>query len=161
MPKTKEGQQLHDLVAEAIDRRRAAPRLSPTAIAEEVLGKLDAEETSHPTVWVGCNLHVRQIARGQLAKRFDPIAGDEDEGEEDGDDQPELPELFEGLQWRYPEAPKGSVKRSPDQGYVLRDLMSQEDVRWNVKRLRSEAAAKFEHARTLEAWNEERTRPHG
>lgn len=156
---SKEGQQLHDLVAEAIDRRRAAPRLSPTAIAEEVLGKLDAEETSHPTVWVGCNLHVRQIARGQLAKRFDPIAEDGD-GDE-GDYQPELPELFEGLQWRYPEAPKDGAKRNPDQGYVLRDLMSAADVKWNVNRLRSEAAAKFEHARALEAWDEERTRPHG
>jgi hypothetical protein len=156
MPKTKEGQQLHDLVAEAIDRRRAAPRLSPTAIAEEVLGKLDAEEKSHPTVWIGCNLHVRQIARGQLATRFDPLAETDD-----GDDEPELPELFEGLQWRYPEAPKDGAKRSPDQGYILRDLMSAADVRWNVNRLLSEAAAKGEHARALEAWHENRTRPHG
>jgi hypothetical protein len=151
MPKSKEGQQLHDLVAEAIDRRRAAPRLSPTAIAEEVLGKLDAEEKSHPTVWIGCNLHLRQIARGQLAQRFDPVV-------EDDDDEPEL---FEGLQWRYPEAPEDGAGRNPDPVYVLRDLMSSDDVRWNANRLRAEAKAKLAHALALEAWDEQRTRPHG
>jgi hypothetical protein len=156
MPKSKEGQQLHDLVAEAIDRRRAAPRLSPAVIADEVLGKLDAEQKSHATVRLGCNLHLRQIARGQLAIRFDPIV----EGEED-DDQSELPEMFEGLQWRYPEAPKDGKKRSPDQGYVLRDLMSAEDVRWNVNRLKAESTAKAEHARALAAWDKNRMRPSG
>lgn len=146
---SKEGQQLHDLVAEAIDRRRAAPRLNPATIAKEVLDKLDAEQPSHPLVWVGCNLELRQIARGQLAVRFDPI-------KDDVDDQPEL---FEGLQWRYPEAAPDGMKRSADQGYVLRDLMTDADIRWNVNRLRSEASAKLEHADALEAWGSERKRP--
>lgn len=146
---SKEGQQLHDLVAETIDRHRAAPRLKPAAIAKEVLDRLDAEQPSHPLVWVGCNLELRQIARGQLADRFDPIKEDDDAE----------PELFEGLQWRYPEAAPEGTKRSPDQGYVLRDLMTDADIHWNVNRLRSEASAKLAHADALEAWGSERKRP--
>jgi hypothetical protein len=37
--------------------------------------------------------------------------------------------------------------------YVLRDIMSDGDVKYNVARLRAEASAKNQHADALEAWH--------
>jgi hypothetical protein len=42
---------------------------------------------------------------------------------------------------------------------VLRDLMTREDVKWNVRRLNKEGDAKHKHARALEAWDEARPDP--
>ena len=67
---------------------------------------------------------------------------------------PENGVLFSGmLQQRYPCAPTES-----DEGpaYILLDLMSDEDINYNVGRLRKEARAKLEHADALEAYGMER-----
>jgi len=143
MSKHRDAQQLHNLVAGVIGRRAAAVRLKPAMVAQEVMSKLDMEQVSHPLVWLGCHLEVRQIARGMLATHFDPITKPDE-------DEPVLP--FTNLQWRYPERPKPGEEPS----YILRDLMTDEDVAWNVARLQAEGRAKLAHADALKAWNDGR-----
>lgn len=108
--------------------------------------ELDPEKTverRHPLIWIGCHLELRQIARSLLRKRFEP----EDDGK-DGCD-----ELFPDLQWRYPAARSAN---EPEPSYILREMMSDTDVGYNVARLRAEAAAKNQHADALEAWHKTR-----
>lgn len=149
MPRTKDAQQLHDLVAAAIARRGGAPRHKPMLIADEVMRRLDGEERSHPLVWIGCHLEIRQIARGMLAKHYDPVEADDDE-----DDDPTLP--FINFQRYYPEAPKDGVVEPDGPAYILRDLMTTEDVVWNANRLWAEARTKAAHGDALMAWDASR-----
>jgi hypothetical protein len=88
---------LNEIVARVIETRRAEPQISPNWIAGEALRELDptrAVELRDPDIWGGCHLALRQMARGQLANRFDPTTEDPDAE----------PELFEELQQRYPVA---------------------------------------------------------
>jgi hypothetical protein len=139
-----EKQSLADLVGRIIETHRDAPRISPASIATEAMEELDPAgmvKRGATLLWQACNLYLRQIARQLLAHRFMP------------DDEDETAELFvEGLQWRYPLA--HSSKEDPV--YVLLDLLSPEDVAYNVERLRSEADAKMKHADRLEAWGRSR-----
>ena len=97
----------------------------------ELFGADDWSRTFDPTA---------RIARGHLAFRYEPRS------------KPSEPELFEGLQLRYP------VVHGHDEEprYVLRDLLSDTDVGWNVSRLRAGGQAKPDHADALEAWNASR-----
>jgi hypothetical protein len=144
-----ETQPLNELIARIIDLKRAEARISPSWVATAALDQLDPPrevERHQPLIYLGCHLELRQLARQQLIKRFEP----DDDGEGEKDD------LFPELQWRYPIAPNGDHSRTEEPQYILRDLMSAADVRYNVERLRSEAAAKNKHARDLEAWHRTR-----
>lgn len=135
-----EKQSLADLISRVIEAHRAAPRISPSLIATEAMDELDPSgmvKRGADLLWLACNLYLRQVARQQLAHRFSPKDIDSDQGE-----------LFTGLQWRYPTA--RAAKDDPV--YVLLDLMTDEDVGYNVDRLRAEASAKLQHADALQAW---------
>jgi hypothetical protein len=135
--------QLRDLVARIIEMRRGQPRISPGWVATEAMHDLDRNRTvehDHPTIWLGCHLQLRQIARQLLAQRF-----------EQGEEEQHL--LFKDLQWRYPTARSANAE---EREYLLRDLMSDEDIAYNVGRLRAEALAKMYHADALEAWGRDR-----
>ena len=134
---------LRELVARIIEMRLGQPRISPSWVATEAMYDLDrgrAVEHDHPMIWQGCHLQLRQIARQLLAQRF-----------ECGEEEQEL--LFKDLQWRYPTA-RSATAEEPE--YVLRDLMTDEDIAYNVGRMRAEALAKLEHADALEAWGRDR-----
>jgi hypothetical protein len=81
-------------------------------------------ERSDPPIWLGCNLELRQIARQLLAKKF------EGGGEGARDD------LFPELQWCYP-ATSTALDGEPE--YVLCEVMSDDDIAYNVARLRKAA----------------------
>ena len=140
-----EERKLAEVIARIIDLRRAAVSISPTWVAAEAMKELDPERAAPMLVHAGCNLHLRQIARGQLRRRFEP---DDDEGDEH--------DLFPGLQQRYPTA--RSV-RADEPEYVLLEHLTRADIGFNVARLRSEARAKLEHADALEAYGDERGEP--
>jgi hypothetical protein len=142
---TKEESQLAEIVARIIDIRRAQVKINPTWIATEALKEIDPASRSIALVRTGCHLQLRQIAREQCRKLFED---DEDEA------QPRFPAI-EGLQWRYPTQ---RTKDEHEPQYVLRELMSDGDVAYNVARLRSEAEAKLAHADALEAWGLSRKR---
>jgi hypothetical protein len=137
---------LIEIVVRIIDIRRDEGRIGPSWVATEAMRELDpyhAVERQQPLVWLGCHLELRQLARGVLGRRFDPEKTVE----------PTADDLFPDLQWRYPEA-RSATADEPI--YILRDLMSDADVGYNVARLRAEAAAKNRHADALEAWHRRR-----
>jgi hypothetical protein len=138
----KDDEKLREIVGRVIHTRRRTPRISPTWVANEAMFDLDRTrevERRFVLIWIGCNLQLRQMARGMLASKYNYR---EDERDRDS--------LFPDLQWRYPTAHSAEFEE-PE--YVLRNMMSDEDVTYNVARLRSEAAAKNKHADALEAWH--------
>jgi hypothetical protein len=137
---TREESQLAEIVARIIDIRRGQIGINPSWVATEALKEIDPASRSIVLVRLGCHLHLRQLARQQCRKLF---------GDHKSDPADREPELFEGLQWRYPTA---RSKADDEPEYILRDHMSDEDVGYNVGRLRAEANAKLAHADALEAW---------
>jgi hypothetical protein len=140
---TREESQLAEIVARIIDIRRSQVRINPSWIATEALKEIDPAGRSVDLVRLGCHLQLRQIARAECRTLF--------EDSEDGD-EPRF-SGFEGLQWRYP-ASRSKGKDEPE--YVLRDQMTNDDVEYNVGRLRREGRAKLAHADALEAWGRSR-----
>ena len=131
---TREEGQLGDIVAHIIEARRSQVRINPSWIATEALKEIDPANRSVELVSLGCHLQLRQIARAQCRKLFEDGGGN--------DEEPTFSE-FEQLQWRYPAARTGSKKDDPE--YVLRDYMTDDDIAYNIDRLRSEALNKGQH----------------
>src|SRR5258706_16011958 len=125
-----ESRSLTAIVAKIIEAGRDQARLNPDLIASTALLELDPKKVSLPTVLAGCHLALRQIARGLLRRRFLEPDEDEDatepEQSEHGDEaaEPEQPDLFGGLQRRYPSSRQGE--------YVLLEQMSDADIAFNV-----------------------------
>jgi hypothetical protein len=143
---THEEAQLTEIVSRIIDIRRSQVRINPSWIATEAMREIDPASASLELVRIGCHLQLRQIARSLCRKLF--VEDSYDDG-----DEPYFTE-FKGLQWRYPIARSKHKHEEPE--YVLRDQMSDEDVAFNVARLRSEARAKLAHADASEAWGRSR-----
>lgn len=137
-----EERKLAEIIARIIDSHGAAVRISPSWVAHAAMLELDPGRSSPLLVYAGCNLELRQIARGQLRGRFEP---DDIETEEH--------DLFPDLQRRYPTA-KSAAKENPE--YVLLEYLEPADIGFNVARLRAEGRAKLKHADTLEAYGRSR-----
>jgi hypothetical protein len=124
-----------------IDRKGDQSELSPAWIATETMDVIGFPRQLHELGYIGCHLALRQIARGKLRRQFDPV------------DIAESDDLFpETLQDRYPRRPR----RGQEPLYVLRDDMSDDDVSYNVARMRRAASGLLRHADALEAWGLER-----
>jgi hypothetical protein len=135
----KESERLIELVATIINRRQDAEKISPSWIAGEAMRELHAIDlqATMPLVYLGCHMHLRQIARSLCARTFE-----DDQGLAQHD-------LFPALQRRYPIA-RPIASEEPQ--YIKLEAMTEADVKYNVDRLRSEANAKQKHADALEAW---------
>ena len=139
-----EAEKLIAVIARIIELRSTAVCISPTWVATEALIVIDEKKLSPPLVSLGCHLQLRQIARGLLRKRY-----------EDDDEDSDQDDLFPELQARYPTARSRHLEE-PE--YILREKMSDEDINYNVHRLRQEAEAKLSHADALEAYGRTRKR---
>jgi hypothetical protein len=140
-----EERKLAEVVGRVIELRGAAVSISPSWVATEAMQQLDPEREAPSLVYAGCNLQLRQIARGILRKKYQPDDDDSDEHD-----------LFPGLQRRYPTARSA---RAAEPEYVLLEHLTHVDIGFNVGRLRSEAAAKLAHADALQAFGKERFEP--
>jgi len=140
-----EERKLAEIIARIIHQRDGVVSISPNWVAAEAMKELDPEHTAPMLVHAGCNLHLRQIARAELRKNYEP---DEDKGQEH--------DLFPGLQRRYPTARSA---RAEEPEYVLLEHLTQIDIGFNVARLRSEARAKMKHADALKAYGDGRSEP--
>jgi hypothetical protein len=128
---------LQDVVRAVYDKRRDLAEISPSWLALEAMNEISFPVVLHELGWIGCNLQFRQIARSFCRQHFDPEVVVEND-------------LFpETLQQRYP---LKQTDGSQEPVYVLLDLLSQEDILFNVERLRKEASAKLRHADALDAW---------
>lgn len=134
---------LSELVARVVEKRRDQPRVSPVMIANDCMSILDPRMKSVPRVYQGCHFHLRQLARGALARAFDPA-----DKAKRARDAKAMADLFK-LQERYPQAHTADLD---DPVYVRREEMTWDDTKYNVHRLRAEGRAKIAHGDALEAW---------
>lgn len=141
----KDEEKLGEIVSRVIGDNQRARSLSPAWIATQVMSEIHFPINLHHLGYVGCHLHVRQMARARL-RHFDPaeaVAA----AISSGDD------LFpETLQDRYPTVPVSDEEPR----YVLRDLLTDKDVSYNVERMRRAGRGLLKHADALEAWHRDR-----
>lgn len=138
---------LHEEIAADIQREieAASPAipLSPTTLALAVLSRLSAEPLT-PKVQYASLEHLKQMARKALAGRYEPDGAENDAHQGD---------MFSGhLQDRYP-VPR---VKGADPIYKPRDVLSADELAWNVGQLRKAAAARLRHADALQAWADDR-----
>lgn len=121
-----------------VDELGVAVSISPASIAIVLKDRFAPAGGVEPHIQYAAQEHFKQMARGVLAGRFDPVKKPEDvEGE-----------LFSThLQPRYPVPHKAG----DDPVYKLRSELSGEERTWNVKRMRKAATALQMHADALEA----------
>ena len=132
-----------DLVGAEVTARSNDTKVSPIVIANACMVKLDPEKTSVPEVYELAHMHLRQMARAALARSFDPA-----DKKKRAHDAKAISDLFM-LQARYPQAHTADLD---DPVYLRREEMTEDDVKYNVARLRAEGRAKLAHADALEAW---------
>jgi hypothetical protein len=115
--------------------------ISPTTLALRTLSKFGAEGLDSRIKWASLE-HLKDLARRMLRGRFDVDASESPAYDSQG-------ELFTGhLQDRYPTPRRGG----DGPVYKLRDLLTEEEIAWNIKALRASARARLAHADALEAW---------
>lgn len=116
------------LASAIINNDRTEVRISPKWIAEQVLKKVDPRRVSVPAVYGGCNLYVRQIARGLLRETFE-------------EKETAQHNLWPELQWRYP------VERAKHEEptYALLETLREADYIYNAKRMIRDIASRTKH----------------
>lgn len=113
--------------------------IEPDEVATRVIGVIDDQMR-----YIAAHLEIRQLARAILRRSYDL----DPETQATRRRQPSLPNL-PLVQDRYPKMPYGH-------GYIKRDLMTKEDWRGNVDRLRGKGGKLIEHADQLEEWGRDR-----
>jgi hypothetical protein len=135
-----EEQELADIVERVINLYDSIKDVSPAWVATQAMTLIEFPRALHRLGYVGCHLELRQLARGKLRRRFDPTAAADDDDTRD---------LFpETLQERYPKARKPGDEPS----YRKLDALTEEDVNYNVERMRLVAYALNKHADRLMTW---------
>lgn len=135
---TREQQDLSQLMANVYDLHQESESIAPAWLATEAMVVLDPNRDSHQLLYKAAHLYLRQIAR-TFCRRWDP-------------EEPRTGlqhRLFPDLQDRYPTA---RTQKNDEPVYVRLESMTQEDVDYNVARLRAEGNAKLAHADSLEDW---------
>lgn len=144
MKKDEDAARAWRIIGEVYDRCRDQAEVSPAWLATQVMVEIGARREDNDVEYLLAHLQARQIARKFCRERIED------------DETAERDDLFPGsLQHRYPKTP---AQHGEEPVYVLRDLMSDDDIAYNVSRLRSEANAKLMHADALEAWGKDRRR---
>lgn len=131
----REGKELYDMVAKVCTDWQDVDIISPILVANTVMSDMDFGRDLHRLGYIGCNLTLRQIARTHLRQKFDPA----DSANADDDLFPDT------LQERYPRRPK--LGQEPV--YVLRALLTGEDIEYNATRMEQSGAALIRHASAL------------
>lgn len=126
---------LRALISEIYEKCSDDVRISPSWLATQAMVELDSNKQSPPLVYIAAHLQLRQISRGICRGKF-----------EDG--ETESHDLFPDLQKRYPVS--HDAESEPE--YVLLEHLTEEDIRYNINRLRKEADTKQRHADALDAW---------
>lgn len=137
---------IHEEVTQAIHRQiellAEAVTLSPRQLAIAVQDSWNLTGVQPQVQY--CTLeHLTQMARRVLASRYEP---------ESADSSAYQGELFSGtLQSHYP-----IPTQSGDAVYKRTEFLTQDEISWNVEKLRKSAAARVRHADALLAWAEQR-----
>lgn len=129
-------EKLNAVIANALSKHKNDETIRPEVVAATVMSGLSQQLKES-----AANLEIRQLIRAMLRRSYD-------DDRTRRQNQPELPGL-PLVQERYPKMPYGN-------GYVKRDLMTKEDWRGNVDRLRGKGGKLIEHADQLEEWGRSR-----
>lgn len=129
---------LKELVNQAICEN-GLQRARPTWVGTRCMQLSDPSNIAPATIAFAANLEFRQIARDELRKQYEP---------ETPDDKPRQHPLFPGLQAMYPRR----VTKDKEPEYVIPELLSVEDIAWNVNRMRACSETLARGADALEAW---------
>ena len=128
---TEHTEQLANYIRKIINDYEADIEIAPAFIAREVMAEIDPSCLSPILVSYAANHQLRQMARQELRKEFDPIKTDKQQ------------EMFEGLQERYP------CKRHGGCVYVLRSELTEDEYRVNIERMQREVFSKQQHVDAL------------
>ena len=139
-----EGEELVAAIRRVYDINRLVVSISPEFLANGAMNIIGFDKSIHPTGWIGCNLHLRQVARAFCRRNFLPeeraLAAAARAGAA-------IPGLFsDDLQDRYPRR----TQPEQDPEYVLRAHLSEDDRWFNIDRMRGAAEALLQHADALE-----------
>ena len=132
---------INDLVETIIRNAQSQAMISPGWVADKAYLDLDPLSRAPKYVALLARSALRHVARQKLALHFQP-----------DDIADMLPNVdWPKLQQRYPLRPQ----KDQQPYYIKLELLSEDDMRYNVARLRKEATAKEKHAEQLELWWEE------
>ena len=134
---------LKEIVAQAINELQGQ-RARPSWIAERAMRIADPERVAPASIAFAANLEFRQLARERLRDEFEP--------ENPEEHKPKQDRLFPGLQAMYPRR----VAKDEEPEYVRPELLTAQDVMFNIARMRSGAEALQRGADALEAFARER-----
>jgi hypothetical protein len=140
-------EELYAVTRKVVNEHDDAPTISPTWIATHVMCEIRFRPTLHHLGYAGCHLQVRQIARQVLRERHDPPTRVNDQLASGQGDF-----FSDTLQPRYPR----HTRPGEEPLYVLRELMTEQDVAWNEERMRRGGEALLKHADALRAWHGQR-----
>lgn len=139
MSEQRDIEKLNAAISSVLIKHRDDETIHPEVVAASVMVTLNQQLKE-----IAANLEIRQLVRAMLRRSYDADADDTKRRKQ----QPTLPGL-PLVQERYPKMPYGH-------GYVKRDLMSKEDWRGNVERLRGKGGKLIAHADQLEEWGRDR-----
>ncbi len=136
-----EGAELVDAVRRVYDINRNVVSIDPEFLANGAMEIIRFDRSTHRLGWVGCNLHLREVARSFCRRNFDHAA--------DALERSLQGEMFaETLQDRYPRKRRRGEDHPPE--YILRDYLTEDDRWFNIDRLRSASTALVKHSDALE-----------
>ncbi len=133
MTETPNTDHLMDIIRECLAEVDSEIEVQPALLARCAMLKIDPNDVSPVLVAWAANLELRQLSRGLLRKKFEPM------------DNPQIT-MFEGLQDRYP------TKRNSEATYVKLDELTDNEIDENLDRMASEIAAKQKHYDALLAF---------
>ena len=136
---------LHDDINQTLRRELESLEgvlgIRPDTLALRTVAAFNGE-SADPHVRYGCTEHFKQMARRLLANRYDPDGAENDAHQGD---------MFSGhLQQRYP-IPR-SANEEPE--YRLRELLTPDELDWNIGQLRKSADARLRHADALQSYRD-------
>ena len=131
-------EELWAVTRKVVNEHEDAPTISPTWIATHVMCEIRFKPALHHLGYAGCHLQVRQFARqAALREQHDPP---ERVNQQLSSGQGDF--FSDTLQPRYPR----QTKPGEEPVYVLRHLMTEQDVNWNEERMRRGGEALLKHA---------------
>lgn len=132
------------VVQKVIDQNPDAKEISPAWVATAAMADIAFPRSLHRLGYAGCHLELRQIARSKLRRQFDPTAAAA---------STPIDDFFpETLQDRYPRQPRPNEEPT----YILLGFLNDEDLAYNVSRMRRAGNALLKHADALEAYGDNR-----
>ncbi len=129
-----ETRKLREDIVRAIEEH-GSEDICPSKIADKIMLERDPERSTDDLIWAAAHRHIRGVVRSILrSQEWRPV-----------DDR--QPDLFLLFQTHYPRVHEAGEEAT----YASLDRLTDDDIEFNIGRLRSEAHTKDAHADRLQA----------